>query len=229
MNFGWDLTRPGELDTAVHEIGHTLGFPHEHQNPKAGIEWNEDAVYASLAQPPNEWDREKTFWNIIRKLSAREVEGTSWDPDSIMHYPFDSGLIKKPEVYRNGLQPAGGLSAKDETWVKSLYPPVHESSDGELKPAQSVLLSLSAGGQRDFTVRPEETRYYEFKTFGTSDSVMVLFENDNGQLRYRTGDDDSGEDTNAYFRIKLIKGRSYVLRIRLYYSDRPGETAVMMW
>jgi hypothetical protein len=229
MNFGWDLTRPGELDTAVHEIGHTLGFPHEHQNPKAGIEWNEDAVYASLAQPPNEWDHDTTFWNIIRKLSAQEVEGTTWDPDSIMHYPFESGLIKKPERYVNGLQPAGGLSAKDEAWVKSLYPPVHESGDGELKPSQSVLLSLSAGGQRDFTVRPEETRYYELQTFGTSDSVMVLFENDNGQLRYRIGDDDSGEDTNAYFRIKLIKGRSYVLRIRLYYSDRPGETAVMMW
>jgi hypothetical protein len=229
MNFGWDLTRPGELDTAVHEIGHTLGFPHEHQNPKAGIEWNEDAVYAALAEPPNEWDRDTTFWNILRKLSAHEVEGTTWDPDSIMHYPFEEGLIKKPERYTSGLQPAGGLSAKDEAWVKSLYPPVHESGDAELKPSQSVLLSLSAGGQRDFTVHPEETRYYEFKTFGTSDSVMVLFENDNGQLRYRTGDDDSGEDTNAYFRIKLIKGRSYVLRIRLYYSDRPGETAVMMW
>ena len=28
MNFGWDLTRrASEIDTAVHEIGHTLGFP----------------------------------------------------------------------------------------------------------------------------------------------------------------------------------------------------------
>ena len=31
MNFGWDLTQPGEIDTALHEIGHTIGFPHEHQ------------------------------------------------------------------------------------------------------------------------------------------------------------------------------------------------------
>jgi hypothetical protein len=38
MNFGWDLTRRAqEVDTAVHEICHTLGFPHEHQNPNAGI------------------------------------------------------------------------------------------------------------------------------------------------------------------------------------------------
>lgn len=229
MNFGWDLTLPGELDTAVHEIGHTLGFPHEHQNPNAGIEWDEEAVYAALAAPPNSWDRETTFWNIIRKIPASEVEGTTWDPDSVMHYPFDKGLIKKPEQYANGLQPAGGLSAKDKAWVKVLYPPVKDDELEELKPSQSVLLNISAGGQRSFTVLPKETRYYQFQTFGTSDTVMVLFEEDNGQLRYRTGADDSGEDTNAYFRIKLIRGRRYVLRVRLYYSDRPGETAVMMW
>src|SRR5680860_844700 len=69
MNFGWDLTRDeNEIDTAIHEIGHTLGFPHEHQNPNAGIVWDEEAVYASLAKPPNSWDRAKTFFNIIRKI-----------------------------------------------------------------------------------------------------------------------------------------------------------------
>ena len=27
-------------DTALHGIGHTLGLPHEHQNPNAGIVWD---------------------------------------------------------------------------------------------------------------------------------------------------------------------------------------------
>ena len=94
MNFGWNISAPGELDTAIHEIGHTLGFPHEHQNPKSGIEWDEEAVYLDLARPPNEWDRAKTYWNIIRKLEPGEVEGTTWDPDSVMHYPFKKGLIR---------------------------------------------------------------------------------------------------------------------------------------
>lgn len=54
MNFGWSLLDAGEIDTAIHEIGHTIGFEHEHQNPFAGIVWNEEAVYESLAKPPNE-------------------------------------------------------------------------------------------------------------------------------------------------------------------------------
>jgi hypothetical protein len=110
-----------------------------------------------------------------------------------------------------------------------LYPPAAAQQDVELKPSQSLALNLAPGEQRNFIVLPQETRYFEFRTFGTSDSVMVLFEDDNGELRYRIGDDDSGEDYNAYFRYKLIKGRKYVLRVRLYYSDRPGQTAVMMW
>jgi hypothetical protein len=49
MNLGWNVAQ--DIDTAVHEIGHTLGFPHEHQNPYAGIVWDEEAVYADLAKP----------------------------------------------------------------------------------------------------------------------------------------------------------------------------------
>jgi hypothetical protein len=229
MNFGWDLTHPGEIDTAVHEIGHTLGFPHEHQNPNAGIVWDEEAVYAALAKPPNSWDRAKTFFNIIRKIEPDTVQGSSWDPNSIMHYPFEAGLILQPEECRSGLNPAPGLSERDRTWVKTFYPPLGEPDLQELKPFQSTTLNIAPAEQRNFVIRPDATRNYDFRTFGTSDTVMVLFEDVNGELRYRTGDDDSGEAYNASFRVKLFKGRSYVLRIRLYYSDRAGETAVMMW
>jgi hypothetical protein len=53
MSFGWRLDRDDYgLTTAIHEIGHTLGMPHEHQNPFAGIVWNEEAVYDHLGGPP---------------------------------------------------------------------------------------------------------------------------------------------------------------------------------
>ncbi|MBI1829802.1 MAG: hypothetical protein HYR87_10095 [Thaumarchaeota archaeon] len=230
MNFGWDLTRQArEIDTAVHEIGHTLGFHHEHQNPNSGIVWDEEAVYTDLAGDPNFWSRDKTYYNIIRKLAANEVQGTNWDPNSIMHYPFKAGLIKHPPEYQTRpLVPAGGLSEKDKTWVKSIYPSLQNNSPS-LQLLQSTPLSLTPGGQADFLFDPTETRYYNIGTFGTSDTVVALFEDENGEPRYRTADDDSGEDRNALIHTKLIKGHNYIVRVRLYYSDRAGETAIMVW
>lgn len=228
MNFGWDLTGPDGVDTPIHEIGHTLGFPHEHQNPNAGIVWDEEAVYRALARPPNNWDRAKTFHNIIRKISPDKVQGSNWDPDSIMHYPFSAGLILEPAEYRNGLRPAGGLSERDRTWVRTFYPPIRGRIP-ELRLFRPVFVDIEAGSQKNLVIRPESTRRYTIQTFGISDTVMVLFEEIDGELRYLTGDDDSGTVNNAKISRKLFPGREYVLRVRLYYSGGAGKTAVMMW
>ncbi|WP_242281486.1 M12 family metallopeptidase [Bacillus cereus group sp. BfR-BA-01454] len=231
MNFGWDLTRkPSEIDTAIHEIGHTLGFPHEHQNPKAGIEWDEEAVYTALAKPPNEWDRKKTYHNIIRKTAPDTIqEGSNWDPNSIMHYPFGPGLIKKPEQYRNGITPAGGFSERDKLWVRRFYPPMDNSDLEELPLLVSRKLTLNNGEQKNFIIKPNETRKYNISTFGTSDSVLVLFEEVADEVLYVAGDDDSGENLNANINVELIEGKSYILRVRVYYSERKSEVAVMYW
>jgi hypothetical protein len=231
MNFGWDLTQPSsETDTAIHEIGHTLGFPHEHQNPNAGIIWDEEAVYTSLAQPPNRWSRAKTYYNIIRKIDPDLVQGSNWDPNSIMHYPFEPGLIKLPEQFsNNGLYPNPGLSPRDKSWVKALYPPLKNEDYQKLKLFECALLSIEPGEQKNFIIEPNLTRYYNIQTFGESDTVMVLFEDAEDELQYRTADDDSGEDYNAKIRLKLLKKHRYILRVRLYYRDRSGETGLLMW
>lgn len=217
------------IGVACHEIGHTMGFPHEHQNPNAGIVWNEEAVYKALGGPPNNWPREMTFHNIIRKISPDQVQGSSWDPDSIMHYPFEAGLILKPEKYKNGLQPAGGLSTRDKEWVKTFYPPLKASDEEELPLLESRRLQIAAGEQRNFLLKPTSSRYYEIRTFGQSDAVAVLFERTSTDDIYVTADDDSGEDRNAYIRRRLDEGRTYLLRIRLYYAAAAGETGVMWW
>ena len=228
MNFGWNIRN--DLDTALHEIGHSLGFPHEHQNPNAGIEWDEETVYRRLAGPPNFWSRRTTFWNIIRKLPRSEVEGSEWDKDSIMHYPFEAGMILEPDEFRNRpLIPAPGLSERDAEWAQLFYPEIEDDNQRELVPFESVTASLAPGEQIDFVIRPTATRWYQFATFGRSDSVIVLFEDIDGEPRYRAGDDDSGDDLNAWMEERLFAGRTYRLRVRLYWAHRSGDFAVMMW
>lgn len=168
MNLCWT-----ELSTAVHEIGHTLGFSHEHQNPKAGIVWDEEAVYAALADPPNNWSREKTHYNIIRQLDPRSVHGSDWDKDSIMHYPFNAGLIKEPEKYQtHDLIPAPGLSERDKHWARTFYPA--ETEKIALTPFRPHPFGINAGEQISFSITPERGRTYNIGTFGAPDTVMVL-------------------------------------------------------
>ena len=229
MNFGWMLRGQNGQDTALHEIGHTLGFHHEQQNPFARIEWDEDAVYDYFTGPPNNWSRQKTFHNVLRTLEPNSVGGSEWDPDSIMQYGIRAGLITKPEQYRTtGLHPAPGLSNTDRTRVRLFYPEIEQDLD-ELKQFQSQELSLEPMQQANFVIKPQSTRRYQIQTFGSSDTVMVLFEDNNGTLEHFAADDDSGWNRNASVHVRLVRGRKYVLRIRLYFRAARGETAVMLW
>jgi Astacin (Peptidase family M12A) len=228
-NYGWDLTTPYGHDTALHELGHVIGFPHEHQNPKAGIVWDEEKVYASLGSPPNNWSRDTTYWNIIRKIPPNTVDGSDWDKDSIMHYQFEAGLIQTPADFQaKPLIPAGGLSALDIATARRLYPPMDQRLP-ELKPFESQRFTIAAGEQLDFVINPDISREYTMQTFGEMDTVMVLFEMREGASEYIAGDDDSGQKYNAKISTRLHRGRQYVIRTRLYYAMAQGNGAIMLF
>ena len=225
--YGWSLTTPYGRGTALHELGHVLGMEHEHQNPFAGIKWHEQAVYDALAQPPNNWDRDTTFRNILQKLTPQQVQGSTWDPDSIMEYEFEPGLIDEPEEYDiNGLTPPGTLSSADKEWAAKWYPPM-KATTKTLVPFEALVVELAAGQQVDAVIRPTESRKYKIETKGASDTLLVLFEDINGEPRFLAGDDDSGEERNASISYKLFKDRSYIVRLRLYYPGQSGKTSLM--
>ena len=93
----------------------------------------------------------------------------------------------------------------------------------------SLVDGMRSGQQIDLRIKPPRTRNYQIATFGEADTLLALFEDSAGDLKFRGGDDDSGEDRNAQLKLRLQRGRSYVLRVRMYYAAAAGETAVMWW
>lgn len=154
-------------------------------------------MYDALAKPPNEWGHATTYHNILEKLTSQQVQGSSWDPESIREYEFEPGLIDEPQEYDvDGLTPPGTLSSADKEWSATWDPPLNAAVT-TLQPFQAASVDLAASQQIDFAIKPTESRKYRIETKGASDTLLVLFEEINGKPRYLAGDDDSGEDRNA--------------------------------
>ena len=107
--------------TILHQFGHMIGLVHQHQNPDGGIVWNEQVVIRELAGPPNYWDEATTRQHVLYKYSADQLQGTDFDPDSIMLYPIP------PEWTMGGgdTHVNEKLSDLDKQFVRSamMYPP----------------------------------------------------------------------------------------------------------
>jgi hypothetical protein len=146
-----------------------------------------------------------------------------------MHYPFGAGMIDSPVAFRNGIRPAGGLSAKDKEYMKKFYPALAASDYIEIKVAASQPLDVKPGEQKNFIFKPNRSKKYQIQTFGTMDSVMVLFEKIGTVETYLSGDDDSGTALNSMINMRLIKGREYIIRIRLYYAEAGGIGSLMIF
>jgi hypothetical protein len=113
VNFGWL-----DVGTIIHEFCHVLGMIHEHQNPYGkGIDWNEDAVY-DWASETQGWDEKTTYNNIIKKYDKNIINGSNFDPQSIMLYFYP------PELTNNnkGTYANHTLSITDSNWLSSVYP-----------------------------------------------------------------------------------------------------------
>lgn len=226
MNFGWDLRTAWGRATAIHEIGHTLGLEHEHQNQRSGIVWDEEAVYAAFAQS-NGWEREDTYHNILEKLPANGAEGSAWDPTSIMHYPFEPGLIKLPQPYdRDGIGENVTLSAPDRSWALRWYPANPQAAP--IVVMQLARFAPVAATQRDFVFEPNATREYQVQTLGTADCKIVIFEERDGEPRHLDAEDDSGTPDNAMIRTKFVAGRRYIIRVRVHFASGNDDIGLII-
>ncbi len=230
MNFGWDLTDAYGMTTALHEIGHTIGFQHEHQSPFTGIEWNTAAVYKEFSGEPNNWSKGEIDRNILDKISPNQVRGSNWDAKSIMQYEFGPGLIKKPLQFKNGIFPPGVLSKEDIKGIKQFYPVLAATrAVTSLKVLQSEMIGALSGEQADFAFTAPLTKKYTFQTFGEMDTVMVVSEKDKKKKHYLSGDDDSGQEKNTKITLPLVKGRQYIINVRVMYAAEDSGAGIVVY
>jgi hypothetical protein len=156
----------------LHEFCHALGMIHEHQNPKGNtIVWNKPVVYAELART-NNWSTAQTDENMFKRYGDRElcqktldkpdykgkdidlagyckgeeVNGSDYDPKSIMHYFYPSSWILEgpKEIPKNTK-----LSDMDKLWLAKYY--------GDPKDIVKDNKIIDSEPPTEYTVNTEET------------------------------------------------------------------------
>jgi len=127
MNLGWldtndDYDFAGANGTGavvIHEFGHAIGLIHEHSRGDAVLNWNKEAVYNSLGQPPNSWSREMVDQQIFNPQEFDSSNSSEYDSQSIMHYYFPDQYFLDPTP---NLIHASQLSDVDIEVIKKRYP-----------------------------------------------------------------------------------------------------------
>jgi Astacin (Peptidase family M12A) len=218
MNLGFE-----DGGTAAHEFGHAIGLAHEHQNPQGGIQWNEPVVIREMAKSPNFWDEATTRHNILKRYTADQINGTNFDPDSIMLYFFPAEwTLNNIATKANHL-----LSSVDKSFIAGakMYPrngPTPSTATPlTVNARQRTSASIGKFGEEDlFTFNAAVTGTYVIDTQGPTDVVMKLFGPDSETLLIAE-DDDSGLGTNARIAQRLVAG-TYWVQVR-HYNRATGQ------
>lgn len=124
MNFAWF-----DVSTVLHEFGHALGLEHEHLSPFEGskINWNFGKLYDWGEKMG--WDKAETDFQVVRPLDIADVDGTCFDPESIMLYFFPDDLTTDGKGTKQTLK----LSPTDVYYINKLYPGSPETPENFYK------------------------------------------------------------------------------------------------
>jgi serralysin len=101
---------------ALHELGHALGAPHEHQTPLAKIRWVRPVVLDYYKKTYG-WGPDLVEANVFHQYGKTEVEQEELDLDSIMTYPI------RPDWNEDRLTVGlkNAISPRDAAFIRKVY------------------------------------------------------------------------------------------------------------
>lgn len=112
-------TRESEFMRVVpHEVGHTLGAPHEHARKELvqRLDVQKTIAYFKRAQG---WSASQTQQQVLTPLSEASIRGTpNADQDSIMCYQLPGSITVDGQPIRGGAK----IDELDGQWMGKLYP-----------------------------------------------------------------------------------------------------------
>lgn len=154
---------------AMHELGHAIGFLHEHFNPISGIKWNKEAVYKDLMASQG-WTKEEIDYNLFQTYAVSYTNGTKYDAKSIMHYYI------KPNWTLDGfsVKTNSVLSDGDKQLAAIAYPP--EGVDRTREVPRFTISDFEKAGVMDNTTKGGFSYYptFNISTEGRQGKVVFI-------------------------------------------------------
>jgi hypothetical protein len=168
----------------LHEFGHALGMIHEHQSTfENTLFWNTkpggvyDGAYTVRFDEngnavKNVWPKELVDAQIINRATL-ELNGSRYDPESIMHYFIPESWLDKEEYERRGLEMPKmkyntKLSRLDKIWLSKYYRKTPFPEDASEEMIENILknarissnINMSNINMSEFTI-PENVKSFQ--------------------------------------------------------------------
>lgn len=117
---GFSLSTPdSEYDRVVtHEVGHTLGFPHEHMRAEIinRLDYEKTIAYFRATQG---WSRQDVIAQVLTPLEESQIIGTEHaEEDSIMTYSLPASITRDGKPIKGGSK----ITPSDGLFSNKLYP-----------------------------------------------------------------------------------------------------------
>lgn len=101
-----------------HEVGHTLGFPHEHMRAELVAEIDAQKAIAWFMRTQG-WDAQTVQQQVLTPLDERSLMATPADQTSIMCYQLPGSITKSGKPIVGGED----INASDYNFAAKIYPP----------------------------------------------------------------------------------------------------------